>query len=76
VIALQKNLSFLLIGLIVLCLMAFSGCTDKTVEQTVGEKVNQTVGQAVNQTKDAAGAAVNETVGIAVNKTKEAAVKR
>lgn len=83
VMILQKMLKFLLMGLLVAGMVSISGCTDKTVEQTVGEKINetkeavgqninQTVGKAVNQTKEAAGQAINQTVGMAVNETKEA----
>jgi hypothetical protein len=77
---LKKMFNFLLLGLLVTGLVTISGCTDKTVEQTVGqivnettqivgENINQTVGQVVNQTKQTVGENITHTVGDTINQT-------
>ncbi|WP_321418274.1 hypothetical protein [uncultured Methanomethylovorans sp.] len=64
-------LNFLILGLLVMGLVAISGCADKTVEKTVNETttaVNETTTTTVNETVVPI---VNETTTTTVNETTE-----
>lgn len=51
-ITLKKMLNFLILGLLVMGIVAISGCADNAVEQA-NETMNETAGQAMNATEQA-----------------------
>jgi hypothetical protein len=73
VITLKKMLNFIILGLLVMGMVAISGCADKAAEQTeetIAETVNETADQAVNATEQAV-MNVTETVPAIVGEAEE-----
>jgi flagellar biosynthesis/type III secretory pathway protein FliH len=65
---LKKIFNFLLLGLLVIGFVAFSGCADKTVEETVNETTT-TVNETITTANETVVPIVAETTTEVVNNT-------